>query len=57
LGIPLNTRIAAKLKEMSERRARQSPPIAPSAGPGMALLLDVDRQYREQTQAGTLLSP
>lgn len=36
------------------RRTRRAPSVAPAARPGVALLLDVDREYRQQAAAGRL---
>jgi len=36
------------------RRTRRAPPVAPDRGPAVALLLEVDRQYRQQAEAGQL---
>jgi DNA polymerase (family X) len=47
--------IRATLAEILDRsRLRRPPPVAATSEPGVALLLDVDREYREGAKAGRL---
>jgi len=49
-------RVAALRASLSAmlRRTRRTLPLAPDRGPTVALLLEVDRHYREQAETGTL---
>jgi DNA polymerase (family 10) len=55
VGVRRNAVIRAALAEILDRsRLRRPPPVAATAEPPVALVLDVDREYRDGARAGRL---